>query len=74
MKVKITENKELIATILDVEGVAYSELEGYAIESLDGRMAVTRPAPVGEPRHYKASTNTGGRRFVCWVREAAAIK
>ena len=44
------------------------DLAGYLIQQDDdGNRMITKPAPDDEPRSYNVSTNTGGRRFVCWA-------
>jgi len=52
-----------IKEIVEKNGIEYKK--GMRADKA-GNM-ITMPAPDGQPRHYDKKTNTGGRRFVCWI-------
>lgn len=67
--ITVSRSKKQIKKILDRENIDL-DLEGLLIQRDDrgdNLEMVTSRAPVGEPSHYNPKTNTGGRRFICWV-------
>ncbi len=63
----LSKNKLEIAEILKKNDIDM-DLDGLLIQMNDeGERIISSPAPNGEPAHYNARTNTGGRRFVCWA-------
>ncbi len=62
----ISRSKKEIEKTLESEGIDYRD--GMMMqENKYGFYFISEPAPEGESARYDAKTNTGGRRFVCWV-------
>ena len=68
MKTKtISKNRREITKILKKNDID-RDTDGLLIQiNNDGERIISAPAPDGEPAHYNARTNTGGRRFICWA-------
>ena len=63
----VSKNQKEIADILKRENID-RDTDGLLIQiNNDGERIISAPAPDGEPAHYNARTNTGGRRFICWA-------
>lgn len=65
----VSKSKKEIKGILEKNDIDI-DLNGLLIQRDDrgdNLEMVTSPAPQGEPAHYNARRNIGGRRFVCWA-------
>ena len=63
----VSTSKKRISKILKSKDIDI-DMDGLIIQrNSDGNLMITSPAPDGEPTHYNARTNRGGRRFVCWA-------